>query len=333
MRDAQDEILREEPAWVQPWKPSAGLSAWDLTADNGRSFHFNAPSGDGAITFDSNVQRAKFPLTDWLAYDQVASRPEYSVDRYDTGDPQAPDNAVSDLKLAFTYHRESGDGALTASLSKLDRTFSVRIAPNRITLQSRQNQNTTELAAADIALEKGDHRIEFMNVDYCVTVRIDGRDIIRSTPEQYAPDIPLLLRAFDHHESFPKPTISIEAADQVCTLSHVGLWRDIYYGNRPSPGSDMRAFHASPQNFPDNVTHLASDEFFVMGDNSPISMDARYWTDPIRLPDESLNVEAGRVPERFLLGKAFFVYWPAGYRPFESAPALVPNFGDMRLIH
>ena len=41
----------------------------------------------------------------------------------------------------------------------------------------------------------------------------------------------------------------------------------------------------------------------------------------------------GRVPGRFLLGKAFFVYWPAGFRPIDSAPALVPNFGEMRFIH
>jgi hypothetical protein len=34
-----------------------------------------------------------------------------------------------------------------------------------------------------------------------------------------------------------------------------------------------------------------------------------------------------------MIGKAFFVYWPAGYRPINSAPALVPNFGDMRFIH
>ena len=36
---------------------------------------------------------------------------------------------------------------------------------------------------------------------------------------------------------------------------------------------------------------------------------------PVKLPWEDLDVESGRVPGRFLLGKAFFVYWPAGYRP------------------
>jgi len=39
------------------------------------------------------------------------------------------------------------------------------------------------------------------------------------------------------------------------------------------------------------------------------------------------------VPERFMLGKAFFVYWPAGYRLSPTSPGIVPNFGDMRFIH
>ena len=57
---------------------------------------------------------------------------------------------------------------------------------------------------------------------------------------------------------------------------------------------------------------------------------------------EMLDVKAGRVPAQFMLGKAFFVYWPAGYRPFSKTfdmkypvpnPGLIPDFGDMRSIH
>ena len=40
------------------------------------------------------------------------------------------------------------------------------------------------------------------------------------------------------------------------------------------------------------------------------------------------------MPGRFMLGKAFFVYWPAGYRPVPNGSRRsCPNFGDMRFIH
>ena len=77
--------------------------------------------------------------------------------------------------------------------------------------------------------------------------------------------------------------------------------------------------------------HLGADEYFVLGDNSLISGDARYWHVPIHLPADRLDVEAARVPGRFMLGRAFFVYWPAGFRPGIPI-GIAPNFGDMRYI-
>jgi hypothetical protein len=71
----------------------------------------------------------------------------------------------------------------------------------------------------------------------------------------------------------------------------------------------------------------------VLGDNSLMSGDGRYWGLPVELPEEDLRTQPGVVPGRFLLGKAFFVYWPAGYRLSPRSPGVVPNFGDMRFIH
>ena len=54
---------------------------------------------------------------------------------------------------------------------------------------------------------------------------------------------------------------------------------------------------------------------------------------------DDLGTRPGIVPRRYLLGKAFFVYWPAGYRattneniPLLKDLPLVPNTGSMRLI-
>src|SRR5262249_2677616 len=74
----------------------------------------------------------------------------------------------------------------------------------------------------------------------------------------------------------------------------------------------------------DEEFRLDADQFFVMGDNSPASSDARFWVDH-------------RYVERDLLvGKALFVYWPHPWYvgvPFTSySLPLVPNFSGMGLI-
>ena len=85
-----------------------------------------------------------------------------------------------------------------------------------------------------------------------------------------------------------------------------------------------------------NPLTLKDDEFFAMGDNSRQSSDGRLWME-VYDPLADLGLRAGIVPRRYLLGKAFFVYWPAGFRPAEKVPyakewPIVPNTGDMRII-
>jgi hypothetical protein len=174
--------------------------------------------------------------------------------------------------------------------------------------------------------------IEMVNVDYRVAVRINDKEVIATTDEQYYPNVKEL---WDHEQEqfgsrdaidrpFKVPLVRIAAENQSAHFEHLTLARDVYY----------LSFHHGQQFWAttEKVSHLKQGEYFVMGDNSFISGDARYWQDPIVLPHEGLNVESGRVPEQFMLGKAFFVYWPAGYRlPYFPING-VPDFGEMRFI-
>jgi signal peptidase I len=330
-----------EAAWKQPWIPEKDQRGWDLGTGplNGRVFHFKNLGGAAQIQFDPEANPVTQSLTDWLAYDVVGPHAQgpSKIDTYDEAVYKADDN-VSDVKLTFFYRRTEGSGPLRAQLTKRDRTFIAEITPKKASLLERgANGSETLLQSADIR-DPGPRpvRVEFSNVDYRVTLRIDDRDVLRTTRQQYAPDIHKLLDAFDRKEEAPKAQVCLAAANQACEISHLSLWRDAYYMNRkpsfdPTGTGPLR--WASPYRFPNGLIPLGDDEYFVCGDNSPISGDARYWDDRINLPKEDLIVDAGRVPGRFLLGKAFFVYWPAGFRPIDSAPALVPNFGQMRFIH
>ncbi len=66
-------------------------------------------------------------------------------------------------------------------------------------------------------------------------------------------------------------------------LEENSLLKKYYYYNRGEFGAEGQALKV-----PDNA-------YFVLGDNSGSSRDSRYW---------------GFMPKKYLLGKAFLIYWP-----------------------
>jgi signal peptidase I len=338
--------LPDRADWQDPWTPADG-TGWVLRGPRGpddrptppplpnaqtdgpsRVMRFDNASGAGWLRFDPDADAGKQALTDWLAY--AATKPPGSGDSYDHPGLVARNN-VSDLKLSLFYHRAAGDGPLRLQLTKLGTDFTAEFTPGKVRLLRGDAGagDTVEIGSADLPATADPLRVEFSNVDYQVTVRVNDRDVIRTTPQDYRPDLESLLSAWRRDEPLPKPQIRIGAENQSCALSHVALWRDIYYTNRDNPyAAEIR------WGTPTRPIQLGAGEYWVLGDNSLMSGDGRYWGMPVELPDERLPyVQPGVVPERFLLGKAFFVYWPAGYRLAPRSPGLVPNFGDMRFIH
>jgi hypothetical protein len=72
----------------------------------------------------------------------------------------------------------------------------------------------------------------------------------------------------------------------------------------------------------------------VLGDNSPNSEDCRWWHRR-GIANKGLNpYRTGIVPRNYLVGKALFVYWPSGFKPFAKFPfGVIPNVGRMRFIY
>jgi hypothetical protein len=166
----------------------------------------------------------------------------------------------------------------------------------------------------------------------------------------------------------PKVRIFAEGKNQ---LKHIQLMRDVYYTSPPTDDvkdgpygevARVRGFRGSLAHgwgTTDYPITLAGgkqpddlDEFFVLGDNSPMSLDGRCWVNAAptlqlwKKPgkhyaavkagadDDADNVlyQLGTVPRYSMKGKAMFVYWPAGFRAFETGWPIIPNVGRMRLI-
>jgi hypothetical protein len=123
------------------------------------------------------------------------------------------------------------------------------------------------------------------------------------------------------------PRLEISGSGKLA-LSHVAVFRDIHYTS-PQYANGPKGRRAIDQSFV-----LGEDEFFVLGDNSPNSADSRLWRRE-GLANKGLSpYRVGIVPRDYLVGKALFVYWPSGFRPFPKFPIrIVPNIGQMRFIY
>jgi signal peptidase I len=68
---------------------------------------------------------------------------------------------------------------------------------------------------------------------------------------------------------------------------------------------------------------LEKDQFLMCGDNSAASKDSRLWT---------IDGIPHYVDRQYLIGEAFFVFWPHGLRIPGTRIAVIPNFQKMRWI-
>jgi signal peptidase I len=206
------------------------------------------------------------------------------------------------------------------------------------------------------------YTVALTNVDYRLTLWIDDRAALVSTDEQYAADHAEAMSLYSG-PTLPLPKVGVLTDGGPCSLRHIKLYRDVFYtaGRRSSPVGVAGRYARESQAYRDNPTGwerlpgwgvrgnpiaLNDDEdddldsFYVLGDNSPHSLDSRRWAHAaptLRLDDERTGrqrvYQLGTVPRYNLIGKAMFVYWPAGYRlPVLSNLPILPNVGKMRLI-
>jgi signal peptidase I len=337
-------------AWTNPWETDVRTSAgWKRDTNQGLgttpTYMGNGPS---ALTFNirpAYTQEAPYTLNT-LGYNNDQYIFETNPEEF------APRSLVGDLRLETLWRPLVPDAAgISMTLGRPNNCY--RITWNREGLVLDQLAPTKgqfqRIASALVGRAPGApqqgkaYTLAFENVDHAVRFYIDGTQYISYEPSwnvvqarddaaKYPPDWSVEELSRNAETARRANTrISIDIAGP-CTLAHLKLLRDLYYTQvlaKPNILYPKTATEGEPLT-------LQDDEFFALGDNSRRSADGRLWGH-VYAPLNDLSLRDGIVPRRYLLGKAFFVYWPAGFRASTTITGvkdlpIVPNTGDMRII-
>ncbi len=311
------------------------------------------------VTFASTDERhlairfAGKPITDYMAYN-FGPRQDQS---------ERAEYAVGDIRLRFVWMPEAGDGSLQiASNRDLDAFVAEIHMDGTVTLERIDarlpgGRRTLDERRLPRPLRAGKtYDIKWLNVDHRARLLIDGQEVVSTNDENYHPDLPRRLAVSRGQADDVRPTeVRIAARRLQCTLRHLRLDRDVYY--RSSIQTEQNAPHpvtGEPQSNPfygwpgwgtagmpiflrperEVDGRIYPGEYFALGDNSPNSKDSRrWWQIGPQLHYLGAGYQLGTVPHDQLVGKSFFVYWPAGYRPTTTGNiGLIPNVGKMRWI-
>jgi signal peptidase I len=117
---------------------------------------------------------------------------------------------------------------------------------------------------------------------------------------------------------------------------YIGMLPD---GTEVKPLENERQLFRDPSTWPRFYTRhkrefpVESDQYFVMGDNSPESLDCRLWSGGAN--QERTSVPGGAyLNKQLMTGEAVYVFWPHSWGSFPFIKQLpgFPNFWDMRLV-
>lgn len=286
-----------DPDWRPRWRAD----------DEGRwSAH-----GEGFVHRRTATSAAKPSDVDWLTYHHWVRDGETQnhegpiVDQYGYNHPAAGDGplGVHDLMLEAVVQRVQGDGKWQVRMSDGWHCFELvfDVAEREVSLSIDDADEPVRKTEFPDTAFSGMTAVEMSLFDRQVLVAVDGVQLFE--PLRYA-DESLPRR-------MPSHPVQIGAAGLDVQVSHLRLYRDVHYTPKHAVGRDSGSWTLQP------------DEFFMLGDNSPVSLDSRAWDSPA-------------IPRNLLIGKPFLVHLPSQQGKVEVAGSVhyirIPDFSRVRYI-
>jgi signal peptidase I len=328
------------------WKADSAARTFEIDAVGSdeerwiRYRHF-VPSQDDWDDFEArrplDTGRGPMLISDFCPYNAYTRRGGIASGRDDAF-------WVSDLTINFDVEIQTAQGELLIELADGDYRHRCRfdLKTGKATLfyietagmKRDPPYEERHLATAQTRLKgSGRHSISFANVDQRLCLWIDDSLVEFDGKTEFLP------AAHPGPGDVDLAPVGIAAHGCQVKVSQLLLQRDVYYrsdaetveGKQYEYGGltnynnednyiKLRHLLYDPQQWYDELISkravarfdaLGPDEFFMMGDNSPASLDGRLW------PNTRRRKNRHAVPRSALVGKAFFVYWPHGI-PFMN---------------
>jgi signal peptidase I len=198
---------------------------------------------------------------------------------------------VGDLMLECEVEL-SADSEVVLELSKGANRFQATFGRGEVKL-TRVGPGAQEFGnpTRPCKVREGVHKLRFANVDCRLWVWVDEKRIDFGPSGEYSPVEPTTYDPEDKDKEGWTRANDIEAPagigarGQVAAVRHIKLFRDVYYTRSSGDQTEADIYYVQP------------GHYLCLGDNSAQSSDSRRW---------------GAVPERLMLGKAVFVFFPVG---------------------
>lgn len=341
---------RGKHPWTQPWVADDN-KAWPQRDRHGFRY---TKAAKGVIEFDfSNAFTGGIGL---YGYNQLKQRKRGPRDEIYSPRKDSTLTPIEDVRVAASFLPDAS--GLSVSLRTTARLDSPSGEPLEL-IGRVDDQGTATLTVRDpntnevrelvppktvdpLTPDKATH-VELWYVDQEASLWVDGQRI-------HVCQFDLPIHAIKERKDPVRwPKVAIEVKGGAVTMNQVAVDRDLYYtsmdplGNRARGAMLKLKGYQSLEDYVEGPwVELNDDQFFCLGDNSPLSQDSRFW-DGVdswvrkRMFDSKTEKEdiLGIVPRNLIMGKAFFVYFPTPLRIVGNSPPqllMIPNFGDVRFI-
>jgi signal peptidase I len=246
---------------------------------------------------------------DWLVYghwrrgiSSIVHCPVTDLCSYNRGRPRREEDvhAVSDLMLSVRVTQVSGQGWLWLQMSDGANRCCIKVSPRERSFTAWENDGPEPIAQGELCSPFEGATVEVSLFDRQLLLAVEGRTLFTRPLNRSAGEA-----------TPPAEPIRIGCQGLAVTLGNLRVFRDVYYSRPPERQAAARLTQG---------VGLGDDEYFVLGDNSPISEDSRTW-----LPSQTVTTKD-------LVGRPLAVVFPAREVTLGNQHFQVPELSRIRYI-